>query len=175
MSHTPLRRDQVIDRIPAASKNPAEIDIAFAEQIQAAAISALLPPWQDAYAAFRGAFDTPVARRQDASVFANDARTRMRAFNDGLSGFTLHSMAHRAAADTPGPHMQPDLGEVTRSIEQALEALHNAPQVGEVYDQQHSDTHVRAILQLQDVLSRLSADSTPEDAAGAPVRQGPRG
>jgi len=34
----------------------------------------------------------------------------------------------------------------------ALEALRNVPVVGEVYDQQHSDTAMRAILKLQGVL-----------------------
>lgn len=35
---------------------------------------------------------------------------------------------------------------------QALEALYNVPQVGEVYDQQHSDTHMRATLVLRAAL-----------------------
>lgn len=33
--------------------------------------------WKDAYAAFIGAFDTPLARRRDNSEFAQDARRRL--------------------------------------------------------------------------------------------------
>ena len=36
------------------------------------------------------------------------------------------------------------------AIEEALEALLNAPMVGKKYDQQHSDTHMRAYLKLKD-------------------------
>lgn len=41
--------------------------------------------WVDAYAAFVGAFDTPVARRQIDNEFAQDARRRLREFNDAIS------------------------------------------------------------------------------------------
>ena len=37
--------------------------------------------WPDAYAAFKGAFDTPVARRKVDDEYAIDARQRMAAFN----------------------------------------------------------------------------------------------
>lgn len=37
-------------------------------------------------------------------------------------------------------------------IEKAIESLNNVPCVGEVYDQQHSDTHLRAVLMLQGAL-----------------------
>ena len=33
----------------------------------------------------------------------------------------------------------------------AVEALYNVPEVGNEYDQQHSDTHMRATLKLKDV------------------------
>jgi hypothetical protein len=38
--------------------------------------------WADTYAAFKGAFDTPMARRHDNSVYAQDSRIRMRDFNE---------------------------------------------------------------------------------------------
>lgn len=38
--------------------------------------------WAEAYRAFVGAFDTPTARMQDDSEYANDARDRLRALND---------------------------------------------------------------------------------------------
>lgn len=37
--------------------------------------------WVDAYAAFQGAFDTPLARRKDDGEYAKDARRRLREFN----------------------------------------------------------------------------------------------
>ena len=40
--------------------------------------------------------------------------------------------------------------ELKDAIEKALEALLNVPMVGKKYDQQHSDTHMRAYLQLRD-------------------------
>lgn len=42
--------------------------------------------------------------------------------------------------------------ELKAAIEEALEALKNVPPVGEVFDQHHSDTHLRAQLRLQDAL-----------------------
>lgn len=41
--------------------------------------------------------------------------------------------------------------QLDEDVAAAIEALQNVPQVGEVYDQQHSDTHMRAMLTLQDV------------------------
>jgi len=41
--------------------------------------------WQDAYAAFKGAFDTPVARRKVDDEYATDARERLAALNEMLS------------------------------------------------------------------------------------------
>lgn len=40
--------------------------------------------WDEAFAAFKGAFDTPVARRQDQSEFAQDARRRLRSYNEDV-------------------------------------------------------------------------------------------
>lgn len=40
--------------------------------------------WREAYAAFKGAFDTPAAWLRDDSDFARDARKRLREFNDAM-------------------------------------------------------------------------------------------
>jgi len=42
------------------------------------------------------------------------------------------------------------------ACEVALESLYNVPKVGDKYDQQHSDTHMRAILELKDVLGKIN-------------------
>ncbi len=44
--------------------------------------------------------------------------------------------------------------ELKAAVEQALQALQNVPQVGEVYDQQHSDTHLRAQLRLEQAVKQ---------------------
>lgn len=40
--------------------------------------------WADVYAAFKGAFDTPAAWLKDNSEYANDARKRLREFNEAM-------------------------------------------------------------------------------------------
>jgi hypothetical protein len=45
--------------------------------------------------------------------------------------------------------------ETIKAVAQAIEALYNVPEVGDIYDQQHSDTHMRAVLSLTDALKRL--------------------
>lgn len=47
-----------------------------------------LGQWQDAFAAFAGAFDTPLARRRDDGEYARDARLRMREINEHIVGQT---------------------------------------------------------------------------------------
>lgn len=52
--------------------------------------------WKDAYAAFTGAFDTPIARRKDDGTFAQDARRRLSSFNEEIKTLladqsTLHA------------------------------------------------------------------------------------
>lgn len=42
------------------------------------------------------------------------------------------------------------------AVGEAIEALRNVPEVGQVYDQQHSDTHMRALLRLLRVKDTLS-------------------
>ena len=45
----------------------------------------VIPPgWTTAYAAFKGAFDTPLARRRDSGEYAQDARRLLREFNDAM-------------------------------------------------------------------------------------------
>jgi hypothetical protein len=39
-----------------------------------------------------------------------------------------------------------------KALEQAKEALYNVPMVGELYDQQHSDTHMNACLAIDKAL-----------------------
>jgi hypothetical protein len=38
--------------------------------------------WEQTYAAFAGAFDTPISRRRQNDEYSIDARQRMRAFNE---------------------------------------------------------------------------------------------
>jgi hypothetical protein len=44
-----------------------------------------LDAWQDAYAAFQGAFDTAVERRRNNSEYAQDARRRLRNLNESIA------------------------------------------------------------------------------------------
>lgn len=80
-----LDRWDIIDLISAGSKNPADHDVEFAERIQDALIAKMATEWASAYAAFQGAFDTPVERRRNSNDFAVDARARLRAFNEQLT------------------------------------------------------------------------------------------
>ena len=50
------------------------------EEVEAAKVGG----WADAYAAFKGAFDTPAAWLKDNSEYANDARKRLREFNEAM-------------------------------------------------------------------------------------------
>jgi hypothetical protein len=51
----------------------------------AAEVAEALRGWGDAYAAFVGAFDTPAARRRQSDEYANDARDRLREFNERIT------------------------------------------------------------------------------------------
>lgn len=51
---------------------------------QMLASARVLDGWREAYAAFKGAFDTPAAWLRDDSDFARDARKRLREFNDAM-------------------------------------------------------------------------------------------
>lgn len=57
-------------------------------------IDRLREEWNAAYAAFIGSFDTPIARRRDNSEFAQDARSRLSAFNE-----TMQSMIETSGAE----------------------------------------------------------------------------
>lgn len=45
-------------------------------------ISEMAREWHEAYAAFKGAFDTPQARMRQRDEYAEDARDRLRAFDE---------------------------------------------------------------------------------------------
>lgn len=49
------------------------------------AVEALRAEWGDAYRAFKGAFDTPIARKRDDSEYANDARNRLARIDELLA------------------------------------------------------------------------------------------
>ena len=49
-------------------------------------VSISLAEWKDLYKSFRGAFDTPLARRRQDDEYANDARKRMRVLNEKITG-----------------------------------------------------------------------------------------
>lgn len=51
-------------------------------------VSALKQAWTDAYAAFVGAFDTPLVRRARPDDYSEDARKRLREFNDTIRDLT---------------------------------------------------------------------------------------
>jgi hypothetical protein len=51
----------------------------------AAEVAEAMRGWNDAYAAFVGAFDTPAARRRQSDEYANDARDRLREFNERIT------------------------------------------------------------------------------------------
>lgn len=46
--------------------------------------------------------------------------------------------------------------ELKGSLDEAIAALLNVPQVGEVYDQQHSETQMHALLRVQAVRGTIS-------------------
>ncbi len=50
--------------------------------------------------------------------------------------------------------------ELKDAIDEALCALSNVPEVGERYDQQHSDTHMRAYLRLKEALEASNLADT---------------
>lgn len=51
--------------------------------------------WPDLYSAFKGAFDTPVARRRQSDEYATDARDRMREMDALFSGSGTQDHAHK--------------------------------------------------------------------------------
>jgi hypothetical protein len=47
--------------------------------------------------------------------------------------------------------------ELAAAIDEALSALMNVPEVGKRYDQQHSDTQIKAYLRLKDAKANSDA------------------
>ena len=45
------------------------------------------------------------------------------------------------------------MNRAKRALIRSREALYNVPPVGEFYDQQHADTHMTAVLEIQDLLT----------------------
>ena len=72
----PATRQELLEVLRAMDEAEEEADVAQAR------LKELETLWPDTLAAFRGAFDTPLARRRDNSEYAEDARERIRAFND---------------------------------------------------------------------------------------------
>lgn len=44
----------------------------------------MLDEWNDAYRAFKGAFDTPLSRKRQGDEYAEDARKRLAAFDEKM-------------------------------------------------------------------------------------------
>ena len=44
--------------------------------------------------------------------------------------------------------------DLVKACERAISALYNVPEVGRKYDRQHSDTHMRAVLDLQAAIAK---------------------
>jgi hypothetical protein len=74
----PATRQELLEVLRAMDEAEEEADVARAR------LKELETLWPDTLAAFRGAFDTPLARRRDNSEYAEDARDRMRMFNETL-------------------------------------------------------------------------------------------
>ena len=64
---------------------------------------ALFELWEDAYSAFTGAFDTPVARRAQNDVFSVDARERMKVINDLIFSISSDIKADKMASQVKAP------------------------------------------------------------------------
>ncbi|SPE60399.1 exported hypothetical protein [Verrucomicrobia bacterium] len=64
---------------------------------------------------------------------------------DGNTTSTDHAYLVHAANVLP---------ELVSGIENAIEALYNVPEVGRKYDQQHSDTHLAAAVDLKELLTK---------------------
>ena len=63
-----------------------------------------------------------------------------------LVGRAIHSKQITHAANV--------LPDLVKGIEHAIEALYNVPEVGMQYDQQHSDTHLAAVVELKALLAK---------------------
>lgn len=84
-------------------------------------------------------------------VFAGQSAAEVAAETAQGYGSTVVSIANMDGT----PFISKDAAKTNKLqaiIKEAREALLNVPQVGEVYDQQHSDTHQRAYLRLEDAI-----------------------
>ncbi len=90
-------RQELLESLRLMNQAESEAD-ANAELLQS-----LREAWPDAFAAFRGAFDTPVARRKDGDEYAEDARARINAINALLQPpeLAFSNPLAAAAAATP--------------------------------------------------------------------------
>lgn len=86
----PATRQELLDALRLMNEAEEEADLAQAR------LKELERLWPDTLAAFRGAFDTPLARRRDNSEYAEDARDRMRTFNETL--FPEPALSHEEQA-----------------------------------------------------------------------------
>jgi hypothetical protein len=68
-----------------------------------------------------------------------------------VSGAIARGEKQPIVEEPAGHVMNPEL---FRAIEEVFQALLNVPQVGEVYDQQHSDSHQQAYLRLRDAMEQ---------------------
>lgn len=91
-----------------------------AQEPSAARLKELEALWPDTLAAFRGAFDTPVARRHDNSEYAEDARDRMRTFAQAMTPEPAATPEELARIETEG------LNKLTY-LEEALDRLVHGP------------------------------------------------
>jgi hypothetical protein len=118
---------------------------------------------------------TGYAIQQDSEVIADGIQT------PELAGYLCHAA-----------NVLPDL---LKSVESAIEALYNVPEVGRKYDQQHSDTHLAAVVELKAALAKVEnvslrnpiarhvhrsfpvqmASTAPSLIEGTPVDHGPFG
>ena len=55
--------------------------------------------------------------------------------------------------------------ELVQGIRDAIEALYNVPEVGRKYDQQHSDTHLAAVVELKTLLAKVESIRPEADQA----------
>ncbi len=60
------------------------------KQSQPVRVDELEQEWADAYAAFKGAFDTPAERRRRGDEYATDARERLRKFDELMETLAAH-------------------------------------------------------------------------------------
>ncbi|HIH2750788.1 TPA: hypothetical protein ACYLN4_006609 [Burkholderia lata] len=105
MSTKPEMREPLDLKRSAAYANQAPIGATSREYIRdliaevehlRGQLGTLQADFNDAYLAFKGAFDTPMMRQKIGDDYANDARTRLRDFSEKISALP-NAKEHRAA------------------------------------------------------------------------------